>query len=300
MKPLISIILPVYNSEKYLAQAIESILSQSFTNFEFIIINDASTDQSRSIIGFYRDSRIRIVDNIKNRGNYACRNAGLKLARGAFIAVMDADDIAEPDRFKIQYRFLKKNDGIGLVGSHCRVIDKHGNETGYYTKAVHHAQIKTMLLRDNHFVHPSVLMRNDFIKKHYLRYNEAYTYAADYDFMVKCSHRFSIANIDEPLIRYRVHEDQITEAKKQQQTHFADLIRLKQLALFKIKTSTTEKQLHLKIMKACHLDDTQSLAAFNWCERLLRQNTKQRLFHHTTLYNLLQLLLEKCFSARTP
>src|SRR5688500_15226048 len=125
-KPAISVVMSAYNSDKYIAKAIESILNQTFKDFEFIIINDGSKDESLKIIKRYgkKDKRIVLIDNKKNLGLIKSLNKGLKIAKGKYIARMDSDDIAMPQRFKIQLDYLDKNRNIFLVGTSFEQIDK--------------------------------------------------------------------------------------------------------------------------------------------------------------------------------
>lgn len=116
--PDLSVIMPVYNGEAYLHQAIDSILKQTFRDFEFIIIDDASTDGSEKIVNSYEDSRIKFVRNVENLGNYPSRNKGLEIATGRYICVMDADDVAYPNRLDVQYHYLESHSDVQAVGTH--------------------------------------------------------------------------------------------------------------------------------------------------------------------------------------
>src|SRR5690349_12648910 len=120
----------VYNGARYLREAVESVLNQSFQDFEFLVINDGSTDHTREIILSYDDSRIRLVDNRQNRGQTASLNLGLQLAQGDLIARQDADDISEPERLARQVLFLEDHSEVALLGTGYAKIDSHGNVTG--------------------------------------------------------------------------------------------------------------------------------------------------------------------------
>ena len=114
--------MPVYNGEKYLSEAIQSILDQTYTDFEFIIVNDGSSDQSVNIIKEFNDKRIILLQNDTNKGNYPCRNLGMQTARGKYICVMDADDISEPGRLQTQFQYMERNHDTGICGSFARSI----------------------------------------------------------------------------------------------------------------------------------------------------------------------------------
>lgn len=123
--PIISIVMPVYNGETFLTEAIDSVLSQTFPDFELIIVNDGSTDNSGSLVHSYTDSRIRVIDFHEKRGCFPARNAGMRVARGKYIAVMDADDRCFPKRLEIQFRFLEENPGIGLIGGAFKLLNEN-------------------------------------------------------------------------------------------------------------------------------------------------------------------------------
>lgn len=159
--PKVSIILPVYNAEKFLDETITSILNQSFEDFEFIIINDESKDKSPDIIKKYfkKDKRIIFVNNEKNLGCVNTRNRGLRMANGEYIAVMDSDDVSLRDRFKIQVNYLDKHPEIFLIGGSAIVIDEEGNKLGILSKYDNHIKVEKKLQEANCIIHPSVMHR---------------------------------------------------------------------------------------------------------------------------------------------
>jgi len=290
-KPEISVVMPVYNGALFIKEAIESILIQTFMDFEFIIIDDGSTDHTIDIINNIKDKRIRLIQNSRNQGNYVVRNIGNKLARGKYIAVMDADDVSIPDRLEIQYHYLERNRKTGLVGSSAEVIDVNNKRIRSLEKPVSYPTIKLFLLRDNCMVHPSVMYRVAQLKKHRISYNEQLKYAADYEFMIACARKFQIANVDQTLIRYRRHGAQISMGQRILQSRYADVVRLKQLSRFQLKCTHQEQLMHLNIMKNEGLNDLDVELASNWCNRLLDSNAKNKIYHHAKLYEFLRMLL---------
>jgi glycosyltransferase involved in cell wall biosynthesis len=222
MKPLISVIMPVFNSEKYILEAINSILNQTLTDFEFIIINDASTDGTKAILDTLTDKRIRRIDNTIQKGNYKCRNIGIKDAKGCFIAVMDSDDIAKSTRLAIQYEFMFKTPNCVALGSTIELI--RNNHLFLLPKVESPDEVKIGLLKDNMCTHPSLMLRTEVLKNYQIAYNESYLYGSDYDLMVQLSHIGQIYNLSEVLLQYRIHTDQITSQYIKQQARFADQI----------------------------------------------------------------------------
>lgn len=206
-EPLISVVLPVYNGEKYLVEAIDSILAQTFVDFELIMIDDGSTDGSYRTLQEYenRDARIRVFTR-ENRGLVSTLNEGIDLARGSWIARMDQDDIALPQRFERQLQWLEQT-GADICGSW---VQRFGTSDKRVVR-LHQADevIKTELMFSSPFVHPSVMMCAELVK--HLRYDGACEKAEDYDLWVRAAEAgWRMTNVPEVLLRYRVHPEQIS------------------------------------------------------------------------------------------
>lgn len=203
--PTISVVLPAFNAEKYVREAVQSVLTQSFTNFELIIINDGSTDGTLAILEELReqDSRIIIVSR-ENKGLVQSLNEGLDLARGLWIARMDADDIAMPQRFERQLQWLEQT-GADMCGSWIKLFgasDKHIVKLPQTDEA-----IKMWLLFAAAFAHPTVMMRAKLIKK--MRYDKAWEKCEDYDLWERAARAgWIMTNVPEVLLLYRQHESQ--------------------------------------------------------------------------------------------
>ncbi|MBO4699781.1 glycosyltransferase [bacterium] len=237
-EPIISVVMPVYNSEKYLKGSVESILNQTFTDFEFIIVDDQSTDSSWQIIQEYanKDSRIVAVKNTGKKGCYPARNCGNRLAKGKYIAVMDSDDIALSKRLQTQFDFMEQNPDIDVCGSWA---ENFGTQNDIIKTPLTHSEIK-----DNSFfycvmVHPTVI----FINKGIL-YSEEYNSAQDYELYCRKINEFKFANIPEVLVLYRRHEYQISTSKKAEQDRNANEIRLGNLQNIGIKLSEKEQKVY--------------------------------------------------------
>ena len=232
---MISVIMPVYNCEKYVSESILSILNQTFCDFEFIIIDDCSTDNTWKIIQSFSDNRIIAIKNKKNLGNYPSRNIGMKKARGKYIAVMDGDDIALPDRFIKQYCYLEKNPEILAIGTQSNFI---GFDYIRYSP-VSYEKICAGLLINNCFLHPSLLIRKEVIKQ-LNGYNEKYIYSSDYDLVCRMSLLGKIENLAETCMLYRLHPEQISQKKVLEQMEFAFDIRQKHQIAFINKYKPSE------------------------------------------------------------
>ena len=199
--PEISIIMPVYNGGKYLNEAIDSILQQTFTDFEFIIINDGSTDNSLKIIKSYNDERILLIIQ-KNQGVAKSLNNGIKIAKGKYIARMDADDISYKNRLEIQYNFLENNQNVVAVGGNAYVIDQIGTYVYTTDYPLINKDIKSALSFKSPFIHSSVVLRKNTVERAGLY--PKIPIAQDIFLFNKMSGYGDFANIPQPLIKYRL------------------------------------------------------------------------------------------------
>ena len=211
--PTISVVLPVYNGARFLRSSIESILQQTFSDFEFFIIDDGSTDESRVIIQSYKDTRIQPFENHQNIGITESLNKGISAARGKYIARMDADDVSLFNRFEKQVGFLERHPEVAMVGANCTLIDGRGNTLGqenYFSSA---AEIMKQIFVHNPFAHSAVMMRADAIKECGM-YDRRYLHNEDYDLWLRIASRHSVANLEEVLLLRRVHESSVTAANE--------------------------------------------------------------------------------------
>lgn len=213
--PKVSVVMSIYSIDKYGSQAIDSILSQSFTNFEFIIINDSPSNKALGLINSYKDPRIIIINNKANIGLTKSLNKGLAIARGDYIARMDADDISVGERIEKQVDFMERNSNVGLLGSCVYFIDENGYEIG--TSKVYNGKYSV------HFMcHGSILMRKSCLDK-VGYYREIFKYAQDYDLWLRLSEICDVVNMSEPLYKLRIHKDSISMERKREQDIFASL-----------------------------------------------------------------------------
>lgn len=212
--PRVSVIMPAYNSEKYISEAIESILNQTFTDFEFIILNDGSTDNTQKIVKEYakKDKRIKFIDNKKNKGLVSVLNQGIDLAQGEYIARMDSDDISLPTRFEKQIEYMDKHPECGILGTWYKVFGKKEEEVK------HPLNIKILDLMDSCYIgHPTVFIRKSVLDKYNFKYNKEYNCCEDYELWSCLVFVTEIHNLPEILLKYRWHGNNISveHAKKQ-------------------------------------------------------------------------------------
>lgn len=246
----ITILMSVYNSQKYIEQSIISILDQTFVNFEFIIINDGSTDSSFEKIKKFNDKRISVINNKANIGLSASLNKGIRLAKGKYIARMDADDISLPDRLEKQYKFMEQNENIGILGTGYVLIDKRGKELGEFIYPVDPIEIRWKLLTRPIFPHPTVMLRKAILLENNLFYNEEYSATQDYELWSKIINYTNGINLPEALLKYRNHENSKSKIDFNQQDLLKERVSaqlLNQLSPF-LKITNYESAIICKII----------------------------------------------------
>ncbi len=236
--PKISVILPVYNAEKYIFDAVQSILSQTYKNFELIIIDDGSTDDCLNIISKFDDNRILVYKNEKNLGLIATLNKGLNLCKGDFIARMDADDISLPTRFEEQINFFKTHTKTDILGTNYEIF---GDVHQIINLPTNPQQIKIELLFHNVICHPSVMMKRQSIKN--IFYNSNYLHNEDWAFWLEgIKNKLTITNLNKVLLKYRQEGQNIS--LKHQQTDFNRTKLIYKNYLSDIIPSLTEQELN--------------------------------------------------------
>jgi glycosyltransferase involved in cell wall biosynthesis len=217
--PVVSVVMPVYNSEQYLRAAVESILAQTFRDFELIAVDDGSTDGSASILADYhhQDGRILILTHSQNQGIVSALNRGLKIASGKYIARMDADDISSPERFERQVEFLESYPQVGILGTEAIFIDSHDREIARMSHPQKDLSIRWTSLLANVFFHPTVMIRRAVLTEYNLAYQPEFQSVEDYDLWLHLLEHTQAANLDRPLLRYRVHAGSISSQYEQVQ-----------------------------------------------------------------------------------
>lgn len=245
--PKISVVMPVYNGEKYLREAIDSILNQTFTDFELLIINDGSSDSTESIIKSYNDVRIEYIKNGQNLGLINTLNKGLNLAKGEYIARMDQDDISHPERFAKQVAVFEKNHDIGVCGTLFTLFSKK-NEDLLIEHPENHDSIKIGLLTRCLIGHPTVMMRKKAINNY--QYDINYQAAEDYELWTRLINVTKFYNIQESLLRYRFHDTNMTVLENSTQVANTKIITGNQLKEIEIEDSAENIELCKILLQA--------------------------------------------------
>ncbi len=217
------VVISYYNSELFLKEAINSILNQTYGNFDFWLINDGSTDKSESIAKSIRDPRIRYFTNEKNIGLSKTLNKVITESNHDYLVRMDSDDISFPNRIKTQIEAFKNDSNIGLCCSARNILDSNQIYNKYFPK-----NLKSSFLKKNWIAHPTVVLNLKILKINKLNYDVSIKYAQDYDLWLRVIQSgIKIHHIEEPLINYRHHNNQIASRKKFQQDIYTYFIRIK-------------------------------------------------------------------------
>ena len=263
----ISVIMPVFNAESTIAQAISSVLKQSFVDFEFIIVDDGSEDKSVQIINSFKDERIVLLQN--KHDFIGSLNKGLEHAKGRYIARMDADDIMHIDRLKIQYEVFEEEPTITVCGSWMTplVDGRLRNDTmKIFSGLIQNPLL--ILLNGNMLFHPTIMIRKEFLVQHELKY-EPYPYAEDYKLWLEIAKKAGVFYIEpQALLYYRISENQISKIKQDEQKQTADKIKMETIQYLISKVDAEHQQMidllysnliELKDKDVLHLKDISEL-----------------------------------------
>jgi glycosyltransferase involved in cell wall biosynthesis len=293
--PLISVIMPVFNAEKYLSFAIDSILKQTFTDFEFLIFNDGSSDNSRQIIESFNDPRIKFFDSVENLGYVAHLNRGIEIAAGKYIARMDADDISLPERFETQVSFLESHPEVGLCGAWIRQFKNDDDRSGGIVTrfAANHEKISVHLLRHNSFAHPVVMIRRSILIDHGLRYDADFMPSEDGRLWVTMKKYTRLHNIQKVLLYYRIHASQTSTVQKQRRYRNTTRIKIELIEEIVGTLSEKEKSIYADIIHHTYQHTSDYLAdLFALVNKIIAANNVKKLYVPALLNRQLQNTLK--------
>ncbi|MEH7384323.1 glycosyltransferase [Bacillus sp. JJ1521] len=292
--PLVTVFIPVYNSEVYIKESLDSILNQTYTNIEILIVDDGSTDKSIDIIKSFNDSRIRIISNKENRGIPFSRNVGLTNSNGKYMAIMDADDIAVLNRIEIQVDFMEKNQDIDAIGTYYEMFGGRLKRT-FETKYTSSEEVKAKLLFSSPIGNPTSFVRLEKIKEYNLSYNLNYFVAQDYDFWVQLSKVGKLEILPKVLLKYRTGHLNITQNTKGnkaiQRKKIIDSIHSDIINYYNFKLSEKELESYNEFFndnpQSRLSNDTQGSIP-SIVEKLLLENQKSENFVESILVNIIE------------
>ena len=252
--PLISVIIPAFNAELYIQEALESVCSQTYLNLEIIIINDGSSDRTREIIEQFQDTRILLISR-ENRGLIATLNEAIEISRGDYIARMDADDICLGTRLDRQVQYLRKHHNIGLLFTGIEYVDENGRELRKKVSAKSRKLEPVELLFGCPVCHPTAMFDMTKLKKSDIQYDKAYCLAEDFELWTRLVNITEIGIINEVLFKYRIHPNSITSKNNEKQRIVASKAIVSNLS-YKCKTSMSN---HLYAIYNNHLGSESNL-----------------------------------------
>ena len=287
--PTITVLMPVYNCELYIREAVESILNQTFRDFEFLIIDDFSTDTTLQICKSFQDDRIVIIEKEKNSGYTNSLNYGLSIAKGKYIARMDGDDISLPERFAKQVAFMEANDNVVVCGTTFSVI---GTGSLIYVPETHD-QIVTGMLQECKIAHPSVMLRNIVFVENNIIYDTHLEPAEDYALWVQLVGFGKLHNLQECLLQYRVHDAQVSSFRNEKQIESAKQTRLKLLSYLNVAISKEQQEVYLKVINpSAKLNLEEFFIFFNLKTKMIKANNS---FFNDDIFKKYWIQLESKF-----
>jgi glycosyltransferase involved in cell wall biosynthesis len=278
---VLTVIMPVYNGEKYLEEAIDSILNQTFTDFKLLILNDNSTDSSSEILKAYqkKDDRVEVINKIKNEGPAHLRNEGIERAQSEFIALMDADDIALPTRFEKQLAVFKHNKNVGVCGTWFTFF---GDKQKLIKHSVESEALKVQFLSSCGIGNPTVMFRKSIIKG--FKFEDQFVPAEDYGLWSEIIQITDFYNIPESLLNYRWHPNNISQTKDENLRKANVLIKKRQLHHFGIDTNhrNIEDYLNAVSLKR-HLTPEQIINAIK-ASKILKEKNKKTNYYNPSIF----------------
>lgn len=298
--PFVSVLMPIFNGDVFLGEALESILKQSYTNYEFLIIDDGSTDKTPNLLKRYEsnDKRIKIISHKKNLGIVISLNEGIKRAKGKYILRMDADDIAYPNRFDEQISFMESNPRVGVCGTWIKVLT---NKPYVWRSPTNDADIKTSLFFESVIAHPSACIRTSALKQSGLKYDQKYIYVEDYHLWVNLSKNWELANVPIPLLEYRSHSMQTSAVKGQKQSQNLLILKSTLLKSLYPEAKNDDFNLHLKAMGWPVATTFHELSKLrDWYKLLINQNKKLSIYPERKFaYKIAEKWVGVCHLAKT-
>lgn len=242
-KPLISVVMPAFNAQAHLAEAMQSVLGQTYEHFELLLIDDGSSDATLQIARSFDDPRIRIVENEKNLGLVNTLNKALGLCKGAYIARMDADDICVPERFALQLDYLERHQDVGVVGGAIRFFDNIPTPYTFQFPTAHD-DIRVALMFYCPLAHPALMFRRSVYDEGHLAYTGEYPHAEDYWLWSRLTREVRSANLPDLVLHYRLHKKQVSTSESNHQYLASRAVRNWMFEQVGVAPSQQESDLH--------------------------------------------------------
>ena len=274
----ISVVMPTFNTDtEILKEAVDSILSQTFKDFEFIIIDDGSTDNSVLYLDSLTDERIRLIRNTTNLGITKSLNIGLRAAKGKYIARMDSDDIALPTRFEKQFLFMETHPDVIVCGTYAECFGAVSRVFRDTITDMEEYRVKSVF-RNPGPIHPTVFINRELLQQYNIAYDENLIYAQDYGIWTEISRRGKIYVLEEILLRYRVHSLQISELHREKQDKCAMMVQKKLLTELLGNITDEELRLHYQYSTIVNHDIKATVEMRDWFQKLVEANDRAGIY----------------------
>lgn len=283
----ISVVMSTYNTPiSILKEAVESVLHQTMRDFEFIIIDDCSTDDSQEYLSALQDTRIRLIRNNENMGLTKSLNIGLKAAKGKYIARMDSDDVSLPTRFEKQYNYMEHHPDVIMCGSRVSFLgNRTGISSGKWRRKIENMddyRIRLLFAHPGPY-HPTFFMRSEMLEKYNITYDETLYYAQDYGLCTVLCRYGNVVILDDVLVRYRMHNNQISSAHRDAQIRCDKAVKEKLLRELLEDVSAEEVDFHFYYSSGYYLDAKISPDVAAWYKRLLKANARLKIYNQRKL-----------------
>jgi len=284
--PQVSVVMPMYNSARFVRESVESVLAQTFRDFELIVIDDGSSDDGAAIIASINDSRIRLLRNAENRGIVYTRNRGIQEARGAYVAVLDSDDLAPPYRLKRQVDHMERNPQLAGCSGWAYTLWPNGRRTMTGGFALPGSHLVPALMFANWVTHSTVMLRTKFLPDP--AYRSEFPLAEDYDLVVRLVQHGRFEVIPEPLVDYRRNESGVSNSKAAQMESCVRRVIVTQLEDFGVKPNNREIEIHRYISRRNLPVSVELLDEIEaWLDKLLALNGSTRKFDESIFLGVL-------------
>lgn len=283
-EPLVSVLMPAYNAEAYIGEAIQSVLTQTESDFELLVVDDCSTDGTSDVVCQFDDPRIRLIENPHNLGLAESLHQSMPLCRGEFIARMDNDDICEPDRLARQVSFLRAHSDIGLVGGAIHIFGDAAIQAHTHVFPLEHEDIRATLLFYCALAHPTLMFRRDVVARGLVAYSDEYRHADDYHLWSRLLTQVRAANLPECVLRYRLHAHQTRSAHADRQYAVSVRVRKGLLDQVGVRWSEEDIALHESIITARYENGWAYLnSVASWFQRIVEANRGSRYWEEDAL-----------------
>ncbi|RWU07563.1 glycosyltransferase family 2 protein [Pedobacter chitinilyticus] len=278
--PIVTVFMAVYNGEKYIKEAIESVLTQSYRDFELLIINDGSTDKTLDVIAQFKDPRIRLLHNDGNRGLTYTRNHGVKEARGEYFAILDSDDIAMPNRLKIQVDYMNANADVAICGGQAVLIDGSSKEIRPYK--VHSGDsLSHWLVLHNVFINSTLMIKTSVMRE--MGGYRDMAPAEDYDLSFRIGLKYRVANISDTFVFYREHGNNISKVQTEKLNNAERRIIEHIHSSLKISTDKAFIKTHHSILK--YDFEASAISEFELFLKALRKSNHLNKYYPISIFN---------------